>query len=252
MDPAEFAGDLLFLAFIAAVYLKQTLRSDLWTTRAACSAGDFGKLMWIRLGIMAVFSLRSIPDPRFGFVPSRSEWRIGFLFYLFFLAGGRRDRLLVEIRPLSCSGNQWWKLALLAPGCSWLFCGWWRYSRNFFSGLPAARAGGSTGSEIAGLATGLRDVWAGAFDVSPLFRTGDSPFWEGSAAFFMDWLSQGAQCQGGDGDACAGGYHVAIVFFVAHMWGGHSCRTHLGGTRMVRTRRGRNACATNGDSDLAH
>ena len=75
-----------------------------------------GKLMWIRLGVMAVLSLRSIEDARFGFVPSPKEWRTGVLAYLYFLPVGLALALVVRFARFHPLPLVWWKFALLLVG----------------------------------------------------------------------------------------------------------------------------------------
>jgi uncharacterized protein len=81
------AADFFFLAFMAATFLSKVF---LWIY--ARPPGDphlqleiLGHLMWVRLGIMAVLSIRGLENIRFGFVPARAEWKIGVQLYLFFL-----------------------------------------------------------------------------------------------------------------------------------------------------------------------
>ena len=126
------------------------------------------RLMWIRLGIMAVFSLRSIQDPRFGFVPTRLEWRIGLLYYLFFLPVGGAIAYLLRFATFHAPAMEWWKLALLAPAMFLAFL--WvvaLFEEFFFRAFLQRLLAGAFGSEMAGLTRGLRAVRAGAFDVSP-------------------------------------------------------------------------------------
>lgn len=104
--------DLLFLAFLGAVYLK--LFEHVYGQPAPhVPLAILGKLMWIRLGIFSIFSLRGIEDPGFGFVPSRSEWRIGFLYYLYFLPLGGALAYALRFAGFHAPGLEWWKLALV-------------------------------------------------------------------------------------------------------------------------------------------
>ena len=148
------AADLLFLALIAAVYLKSKLFEQIYGQPAPhAQLAILGRLMWIRLGIMAVFSLRSIPDPRFGFVPTRSEWRVGFLYYLFFLPVGGAIAYLVRFAKFHPPAMEWWKLGLLAPATFLAFL--WvvaLFEEFFFRAFLQRLLATALGSEIAGLA----------------------------------------------------------------------------------------------------
>jgi len=88
--------------------------------------------MWIRLGIMAVLSLRSMRIHASASCQTRLEWRIGLLYYLFFLPVGAVLAYLLRFARFHPPALDWWKLALLVPGTFLAFCGWSRYSRNSF------------------------------------------------------------------------------------------------------------------------
>src|SRR5579864_5847270 len=62
--------DFLFLAFMAAVYLSRVFDYVYGRPAPHLALAILGKVMWIRLGVMAVLSLRSIEDARFGFIPA--------------------------------------------------------------------------------------------------------------------------------------------------------------------------------------
>ncbi len=109
-------ADLLFLALIAAVYLSRLFDQIYGQPAPHVQLAILGKLMWIRLGIMAVFSLRTIENPRFGFVPSGSEWRIGFLYYVVFLPVAAVLAYMLGFARFHMPALEWWKLALLIPG----------------------------------------------------------------------------------------------------------------------------------------
>ena len=146
-------ADLLFLALIAAVYLSKLFNQIYGQPAPHVQLAILGQLMWIRLGIMAVFSLRGIPEPRFGFVPSRSEWRIGFLYYLLFLPVGGAIVYLVGFARFHAPAMEWWKVALLAPGMFLAFL--WvvaLFEEFFFRAFLQRVLGGALKSEIAGLA----------------------------------------------------------------------------------------------------
>jgi uncharacterized protein len=148
-------ADLLFLALIAAVYLSTFKFFELVYGQPAphVQLAILGRLMWIRLGIMAVFSLRGIPDPRFGFVPSRSEWRIGFLYYLLFLPVGGAIAYLLKFARFHAPAMEWWKVALLIPGMFLAFL--WvvaLFEEFFFRAFLQRLMAQAMGSEMAGLA----------------------------------------------------------------------------------------------------
>ncbi len=95
--------DLLFLAFMAAVYLSK-LFDQIYLHPAPHVALDIlGRLMWIRLGLMAVLSLRSMEDARFGFVPTSREWGIGVRHVPVFPSRRRGHRLSAALRAFQAA-----------------------------------------------------------------------------------------------------------------------------------------------------
>ena len=109
-------ADLLFLAFMAAVYLSK-LFDQVYGHPAPHAALDIlGRLMWIRVGLMAVLSLRSMEDARFGFVPTSNEWLIGVRQYLCFLPVGAASAYLLHFAHFKPPSLEWWKFTLLVIG----------------------------------------------------------------------------------------------------------------------------------------
>lgn len=163
----SLTADLLFLGFLAAVYLSKLLDQIYGQPTAHVNLAILGKLMWIRLGIMAVLSLRSLPNARFGFVPSRLEWRIGVLFYAVFLPVGAVIAYLLNFTHFRAPTMDWWKVALLAPvtflGFLWVVA---LFEEFFFRGFLQRILGNATGSDTFGLVFasvlfGLAHLWFG-------------------------------------------------------------------------------------------
>jgi membrane protease YdiL (CAAX protease family) len=145
-------ADLLFLAFLAAVYLSKLFDQIYGQPAPHVKLAILGQLMWIRLGILAVLSLRSLPNARFGFVPTRSEWRIGILFYLFFLPVGGAIAYWLNFAKFHAPTLEWWKLALLVPGMFLAFL--WvvaLFEEFFFRAFLQRILAGSLRNETAGL-----------------------------------------------------------------------------------------------------
>jgi membrane protease YdiL (CAAX protease family) len=149
----SIASDILFLVFVASVSLSPLFDRIYGKPAPHVQLVILGKLMWIRLGILAVFSLRSIQDPRFGFVPSRLEWRTGFLYYLLFLPVGGALAYLLRFTRFHPPAQEWWKLALLIPGMFLAFLWVVALSEEFFFRAFLQRLlSGAVGSEVGGLA----------------------------------------------------------------------------------------------------
>jgi membrane protease YdiL (CAAX protease family) len=114
--PRSILTDLLFLGFMAAVYLTKLFDQVYGNPAPHVALGILGKLMWIRLGLMAVLSLRGIDDARFGFVPSREEWRVGAQHYLYFLPVGGALAYWERVARFHPQNLVWWKFAALLVG----------------------------------------------------------------------------------------------------------------------------------------
>jgi membrane protease YdiL (CAAX protease family) len=105
--------DLLFLAFMAAVYLSRPFDRIYGFAAPHLALGILGQLMWIRLGLMAVLSLRPLEDTRFGFLPSPQDWRVGVQHYLYFLPVGAALGYWERFARFHLQPMDWWKFPLL-------------------------------------------------------------------------------------------------------------------------------------------
>jgi membrane protease YdiL (CAAX protease family) len=79
--PHQTAVDVLFLIFVAAVWLARAIPPLYATPLAALPLGFLGQLMWFRTGIFAILSVRRMKNIGFGFWPAALEWKIGALYF---------------------------------------------------------------------------------------------------------------------------------------------------------------------------
>jgi membrane protease YdiL (CAAX protease family) len=114
--PRGLPWDLLFLAVMAAVYLSRPFDRIYGYAAPHVALGILGQLMWIRLGLMAVLSLRPLEDARFGFVPSPEDWRVGVQHYLYFLPVGAALGYWERFARFHLPAVDWWKFPLLLLG----------------------------------------------------------------------------------------------------------------------------------------
>jgi len=80
--------DILFLALLAGAYLTKIFDPIYGLPAPHVPLSILGRLMWIRVSVMAVLSLRTIEEAQLGFIPSLRDWKIGTLYYLAFLPVG--------------------------------------------------------------------------------------------------------------------------------------------------------------------
>jgi membrane protease YdiL (CAAX protease family) len=114
--PRTAAVDALFLVLMAGVVLAKVFPLLYVSSAPRLHVEILGQLMWIRLGVMAVLSVRRAEGIGFGFLPSRREWGVGIRHYLYFLPIGLPLALaigLVRFRPLVA---EWWKAPAVAAG----------------------------------------------------------------------------------------------------------------------------------------
>jgi membrane protease YdiL (CAAX protease family) len=79
--PHQTAVDILFLIFVAAVWLARAIPPLYASPLAALQLGFLGQLMWFRTGIFAMLSVRRLKNVGFGFWPAAREWKIGTLYF---------------------------------------------------------------------------------------------------------------------------------------------------------------------------
>jgi membrane protease YdiL (CAAX protease family) len=111
--------DLLFLGFMAAVYLSRPFDRIYAQPTPHVALAVLGQLMWIRLGLMAVLSLRSLEGVRFGFIPTPEEWRVGMRHFLFFLPVGGVLAYLVRLGQFDPHPLPGWKFGLFLVVTFW-------------------------------------------------------------------------------------------------------------------------------------
>jgi membrane protease YdiL (CAAX protease family) len=139
---------------MAGVYLAKPFDAIYGRPAPHVALSILGQLMWIRLGLMAVLSLRSLDDARFGFVPSAKEWRVGVQHYLYFLPVGAALGYWERIARFHPQQLVWWKFAgvLVATfaGILWVVA---LAEEFFFRAFLQQALGKQLHSETAGLLT---------------------------------------------------------------------------------------------------
>jgi membrane protease YdiL (CAAX protease family) len=109
-------ADLLFLAVLALVYLSKLFDDIYGMPAPKVALSILGKLMWIRLGLMAVLSLRTLEDAHFGFLPSLREWRVGIQHYIYFMPVGAALAYVLQFAHFRPPIFEWWKIVLVVIG----------------------------------------------------------------------------------------------------------------------------------------
>ncbi len=108
-------ADFLFLAVTAAVFLSKVFTQIYPDPAPHAQLAWLGRLMWIRLSISAILSVRGWNE-QYGFLPTAREWRIGWeQFFLFLPVGGLVAYLLHAVQ-FKLASPVWWKVPLVAIG----------------------------------------------------------------------------------------------------------------------------------------
>jgi len=145
-------SDSLFLVLMGAVYLSRSFSWIYPRVTPHLSLEILGHLMWVRIGVLAVLSIRGFENIRFGFVPSRADWRIGVQLYLFFLPVAGLVAYALHSPHFHPLDVVWWKYAALVVGT---FLGMlWIVALGeefFFRGFLQQLLGRGLRSETAGL-----------------------------------------------------------------------------------------------------
>jgi membrane protease YdiL (CAAX protease family) len=113
---ASLLADLAFLGFMGAIYLSKLFDQIYGHAAPHVSLAILGQLMWIRLGLMAVLSLRTMEaeEVRFGFLPLPREWRVGIQLYACFLPVAAALGYFLDFARFHPQPLAWWKFLLLA------------------------------------------------------------------------------------------------------------------------------------------
>lgn len=111
--PRNSFFDLMLLIFMGVVYMTDCLKWIYPDPVPHLGVNALGRLMWIRVGIFAILSIRRMQGIGFGLIPRRRDWSIGFWHYLCFLPIGLGIALAVGfIHPQAL--RMTWKLAATA------------------------------------------------------------------------------------------------------------------------------------------
>ncbi|HEV2686940.1 MAG TPA: CPBP family intramembrane glutamic endopeptidase [Bryobacteraceae bacterium] len=149
----NLAMDILFLGLLAAVYLGKIFDPIYGLPAPHVQLSILGRLMLIRVSVMAVLSLRSIEETHLGFVPSWRDWKVGVLYYLCFMPVGASIAYLVRFARFRAPELVWWKLGLLVFGTFLAF--FWvvaLFEEFFFRAFLQRRLARVLKSDLAGLA----------------------------------------------------------------------------------------------------
>lgn len=167
--PHKPATDLLFVVFMAAVFLANFERTQYVNPYPKLQLDVLGKVMWIRTGAFAMLSVRRMKGVGFGFWPRSAEWIIGLSYFAIFLPFAAIAGWAVGFGSPHAPHSGWARITVLALGT--FFGVLWVLALGeefFFRGLLQQWIGQWLKSEWIGLALasilfGLAHLWLHAF-----------------------------------------------------------------------------------------
>lgn len=165
-------ADICFVALFYAVVLSKAFDETYITLAKPLTASILGQLMWIRVGIFSMLSIRNMGGTGFGLVPSFREWTVGVACYLAFVPPAALVGYWIHFAQPHIAAGPWWRVAVLIAGNMAAFL--WVVSLHeefFFRGVLQQLA-----SKHFGTAAGL-------IGISIIFGLGHLPF----AHRFPNW-----------------------------------------------------------------
>jgi membrane protease YdiL (CAAX protease family) len=150
--PRHRAADLLLLVLIASPLLFKAFPLVYARPHPAVRLEVLGQLLWIRAAVLAFLAMRDGGGIRFGFWPTREEWRTGAIWYAVALAVVLAMLPVTGFARFAPPRIEWWKLLGIGAGT---FLGiLWVVALSeefFFRGLLQQWISEWTGSRAAGL-----------------------------------------------------------------------------------------------------
>lgn len=117
--PASAATDLAYLGLLAAVILRRFFDPIYPPPVLRLDVEVLGHLALIHVAAIALLAQRRAEGTGFGFLPTRTDWKVGMLHFLYFVPIG--FPLALALKALRFApGDPAWKLALTFAGILWV------------------------------------------------------------------------------------------------------------------------------------
>ena len=153
-------NDSVFLLFLAGVYLSRVLNDVYAEPWAKVETSALAKLMCFRLAVTCLLRYRSHKDLNFGFIPTKSDWRIGLLYFLYFMPVALVLAWAIEFRGMRLAPDFWWRAPVTFLSILWVVA---LAEECLFRGLLLHRLRAMMGPlqalAISSLAFGLTHLW---------------------------------------------------------------------------------------------
>lgn len=80
--PRDLIFDLLFLFLMAGVFISAIFPTIYVNPAGKPSLDIVGRLMWTRMGLLAILLVRGMENVDFGFIPGKKHWLVGVCYFL--------------------------------------------------------------------------------------------------------------------------------------------------------------------------
>ncbi|MGD0500915.1 MAG: CPBP family glutamic-type intramembrane protease [Bryobacteraceae bacterium] len=105
--PAGVATDVGFLALVAAILLEKYFDGIYPQPYRGVDLSILGKIAVFQMAPLALMLARRAPETGYGFLPTRREWRIGALHFVYFAPVGLPLALIVKAARFSAPASPW-------------------------------------------------------------------------------------------------------------------------------------------------
>lgn len=118
--PRTPLADAAFLVLMAGVTLSPLFGNVFPSVHPKLPAFLLGRLMWVRVGIMAALSFRGMQGVGLGLLPKRREWLVGIQQYLLFIPIAAVLGLAFRFARFEVTRMPWWMIPLTFLGMLWV------------------------------------------------------------------------------------------------------------------------------------
>lgn len=114
--PQTFVTDVSLLILVAGITLSKVFKETYETPYPKVALDFLGKLMLIRLSVFVFLLLRKADSVNYGFLPTRTDWKVGVRYYLRFLPFGVALGYAMGYIQIVMPPQPAWQIPLLTIG----------------------------------------------------------------------------------------------------------------------------------------
>jgi uncharacterized protein len=118
--PRRWYVDVGFLLLMAGVVLSKVFVRIYLGPHEDLPGSTLGFLMWIRLGVVVALLFRRMEGVGLGLLPTRRDWAVGGLHYLYFIPFGVLLALGLKFKTVRWNNMPWWLIVLTFLAMLWV------------------------------------------------------------------------------------------------------------------------------------